>query len=74
MPSDMFFFLLKALEIMVTVFFGINKLSKMNLSSFPPPPSIIYRYNSKAANLPVYCFGIVTLFLQPELLAGNSRE
>ena len=33
----------------------------MNLSSFPPLSSIIYRYNSKAANLPVYCFGILTL-------------
>lgn len=61
MSSEMFFFLLKALEIMVTFFFGINKLSKINLSSFPSPSSIIYRYNSKAANLPVYCFGILTL-------------
>ena len=40
---------------------SILKLSKTNLSSFPAPSSIIYRYNSKAANLPVYCFGILTL-------------
>ena len=51
------FCLLKAVEIMVTIVL----LSKTNLSSFLAPYSITYRHNSKAANLPVYCFGILTL-------------
>ena len=61
MSSERFFFYWKLLTLWWHFFFGINKLSKTNLSTFPPPSSIIYRYNSKAANLPVYCFGILTL-------------
>ena len=61
MSSEIFFFIESSWNYGDIFFFGINELSKTNLSSFPAPSSIIYRYNSKAANLPVYCFGILTL-------------